>query len=47
MKTYLQKLLLRLKKIKDIEDNVDYDKLFFTGGNKKAYGFNSFKRLKS
>ena len=30
---------------KDIEDNDDYDKLFFTGGNKKVHGFKNFKML--
>ena len=34
-----------LKEIKDIGDNVDYDKLFYTGGNKKPYGFKNFKTL--
>ena len=34
-----------LEEIKDIEDNVDYDKLFFTCGNKKDYGFKNFKTL--
>ena len=34
-----------LKKLKDIGDNVDYDKLFFTGGNKKPYGLKNSKTL--
>ena len=32
-----------IKEIKSIEENVNYDKLFFTGSNKKVYGFDSFK----
>ena len=32
-----------IKEIKIIEENVDYDKLSFTGGNKKVYGLDSFK----
>ena len=32
-----------IKVIKSTEVNVDYDKLFFTGGNKKAYGLDNFK----
>ena len=34
-----------LEEIKDIGDNVDLDKLFFTSGNKKDYGFKNFKTL--
>ena len=34
-----------IKLIKSIEDNVNYDKLSFTGGNKKVYGLGSFKTL--
>ena len=34
-----------LKEIKEIEDNVDYEKLFFTGGNKKVHCFKNFKTL--
>ena len=34
-----------LKEIKDIGDNLDYVKLFFTGGNKKAYSLKNFKTL--
>ena len=34
-----------LKEIKDIVDDVDYIKLFFTGGNKKAYSLKNFKTL--
>ena len=34
-----------IKEIKNIEDNVDYDKLSFTGGNKNVYGLDSFKTL--
>ena len=34
-----------IKKLKNIEDSVDYYKLFFTGGNKKVYGFDSFMTL--
>ena len=32
-----------IKETKIIEENFDYDKLFFTGGNKKVYGLDSFK----
>ena len=32
-----------IKETKSIEDNVDYDKLPFTGGNKKVYGLDIFK----
>ena len=32
-----------IKEIKSIEENVDYDKLSFTGGDKKVYGLDSFK----
>ena len=32
-----------IKETKIIEENVDYDKLSFTGGNKKVYGLDSFK----
>ena len=32
-----------IKEIKIIEDNVNYGKLFFTGGKKKVCGFASFK----
>ena len=35
------------KEIKNIGDNVYYDKSFFTGGNKKAYGFRILRHLKS
>ena len=35
-----------LKEIKDTGDNVDYNKLFFTGGNKKVHGFKNSKVLK-
>ena len=35
-----------LKETKDIEDSVDYDKLFFMGGNKKHYSFENFKTVK-
>ena len=34
-----------IKEIKGIEDSVGYDKLFFTGGNKKVYNLNSFMTL--
>ena len=34
-----------LKEIKDIGDNVDYDKILFTGGSKKVYGFKNFRML--
>ena len=34
-----------LKEIKEIEDNVDYDKLFFMGGHKKAYFLKNFRTL--
>ena len=34
-----------LKEIKDIGDNVDNDKLLFTGGNKKHYSFKNVKTL--
>ena len=33
------------KKTKDIVDNVDYDKLFFTGGNKNPQALKNFKTL--
>ena len=33
------------EEIKDIEDNVDYNKFFFKGGNKKDYYFQNFKTL--
>ena len=32
-----------IKEIKNIEENVDYDKLSFTSGNKKVYGRERFK----
>ena len=32
----------QFKEIKDIGDNVDYNKLFFTDDNKKVYGFKKF-----
>ena len=32
-----------IKETKIIEESVDYDKLSFTGGNKKVYGLDSFK----
>ena len=35
-----------LKKIEIIEENVDYDKLSYTDGNKKSYGFKNCKTLK-
>ena len=31
-----------IKEIKSIGQNVDYNKLSFTGGNKKLYGFENF-----
>ena len=34
-----------LKEIKDVGDNVDYDKLFFTGGSKNVYGLKNFRML--
>ena len=34
-----------IKEIESLEDNVDYEKLFFTGDNKKVYGLDSFKTL--
>ena len=34
------------KETKDIGDSVDYDKLFFMGGNKKYYSFENLKTLK-
>ena len=34
-----------VKEIKDIGDNVDYDKLIFTGGNKKPCGLKNLKTL--
>ena len=34
-----------IKEIKSIEDSVDYDRLSFTGGNKKVYGLDSFVTL--
>ena len=35
--------IVLIKEIKSIEENVDYGKLSFTGGNKKVYGLDSFK----
>ena len=35
--------IVLIKEIKSIEENVDYNKLSFTGGNKKVYGLDSFK----
>ena len=32
-----------IEEIKSIEENVDYDRLSFTGGNKKVYGLHSLK----
>ena len=32
-----------IKKFKSIDNNVNYDKLSFVGGNKKLYGFKNFK----
>ena len=32
-----------IKEIKSIEENVDFDKLSFTGSNKKVYGLDRFK----
>ena len=34
-----------LKEIKDVGDNVDYDKLFFTGGSKNVCGLKNFRML--
>ena len=31
--------------MKSIEDNVDYNKLSFMGGNRKVYGLDGFKTL--
>ena len=39
------KAVALLKEIKDVGGNVDYDKLFFPGGNKKLYGSKNFKTL--
>ena len=39
------KAVTLLKEIKEIKDNVDYDKLFFTGGNKKVHRLKNFKTL--
>ena len=39
------KAVTLLKEIKEIKDNVDYDKLFFTGGNKKVHHLKKFKTL--
>ena len=39
------KYIALLKEIRDIGDNVDYDKSSFTGGNKKVYGLKNFKTL--
>ena len=36
-----------LKEIKDIGDNVDYDKLFYTGGNKNPTVLKILRQLKS
>ena len=32
-----------IKEIKRLEENFDYDKISFTGGNNKVYGLDSFK----
>ena len=40
------KAVALLKEIEIIEENVGYDKLSYTGGNKKAYGFKNCKTLK-
>ena len=32
-----------IKEIKKLEENVDYNKISFTGGNNKVYGLDSFK----
>ena len=37
------KAITLIKEIKSIEENVDYNKLSFTGGNKKVYGLDSFR----
>ena len=34
-----------IKEIKSIENSVDYDKLSFTGGNKKVYSIDNFMTL--
>ena len=39
------KAVALVKKIKDIEDNADFNKLISTGGNKKDYGFKNLKTL--
>ena len=36
-----------LQEIKDIGNNVDYDKLFFMGGNEKSYSLKNFKTLEN
>ena len=36
---------ISIKEIIGIGDNFDYDKLSFTGGNKKIYGLKNFKTL--
>ena len=34
-----------IKEKKSIEDNFDYGKLYFVGGNKKVHGFKNFQTL--
>ena len=40
-----QEAIALIKKIKSIENNVDYNKLSFTGGNKNVYCLDGFKTL--
>ena len=44
-KDFSSEAVALLKEIKDIGDNVDNDKLLFTGGNKKDYSFKNVKTL--
>ena len=39
----IQEVIALIKEIKSIEENVDYNKLSFTGGNKKVYDLDSSK----
>ena len=38
-------VIVLIKETKNIEENVDYEKLSFTGGNNKVYSLDSFKIL--
>ena len=37
------KAIAFIEEIRSIEENVDYDKFLFIGGNKKVYGLDSFE----